>query len=412
MNLAGTAPNTLVLQVGARRGYGVPRMLEEAGVLHSLYTTMALPDGYSSAGMRLVRYLLPGRAAVFDRRVVRGLPPAKLHSKWSVEAVRIIIARLTNSNITARFATGVALNWSMSLRSIEDANVVLSVDGSGGPSLLRRLRSSGLPIAVDIAITPLALEIVNAAGLDWPHWPAPRPTEQDKRLFRRWYEEIVDLADLVLYPSAGVLEGLQSLKAFDPAKTRHVPYAIGAIEPEPPATVQGRILFAGSDVLRKGLPYLAEAARILRARGRDYVFVVAGSVPPSVRALPDVTELTFLGHLSRRRMAQEMARADLFCFPTLAEGTAAVTLEALASGLPCVVTQAAGSPVTNSVEGIVVPERDSLAIADAIDAIVGDRELRTLMSNAAFALSTTLDSSHVRERLVDVLSEISGMVPS
>jgi glycosyltransferase involved in cell wall biosynthesis len=289
---------------------------------------------------------------------------------------------------------------------------VLSIDGSGGPGLLRLLRARGLPVAVDIAITPLALEIVDSAGRDWPHWPAPRPTAEDRRLLRRWYEEIVGLADLVLYPSCGVLEGLRSLKAFDKARSRHVPYTLGAIDPAPPAPTPGRVLFAGSDVLRKGLPYLAEAAHILRARGRDHVFVVAGAVPPAVRALADVAELTFLGHLSRERMANEMARADLFCLPSLAEGTAAVTLEALASGLPCVVTREAGAPVTDGVEGIVVPRRDSAAIADAIDRIVSDRERRARMADAALTIAATLRPAQVGQRLVSVLGEIAKPVSS
>lgn len=196
--------------------------------------------------------------------------------------------------------------------------------------------------------------------------------------------------------------------AFDQTKGRHVPYAFGAIEPVPPRPVPGRILFAGSDVLRKGLPYLAEAAQILRARGYNYEFIVAGAVPDAVRTLSDVAELTFLGHLSRQRMADEMARADLFCLPSLAEGTAAVTLEALACGLPSVVTLETGSPITDGVEGIVVPERDSVAVADAINAIVGDRERRARMADAAISLSSTLGPEQVRERLVAVLGEIAS----
>lgn len=412
MNSGSTAPNVLVLQVGARRGYVVPRMLEEAGALHSLHTTMALPDNDPSSLTRLARHLLPSRAATLDRRVVRGIPKTKLHTAWSAEAIRMIVAQLNNSNVSARFATSRALSWKTRLRSTLGANVVLSVDGSGGSALLLKLKKSGLPIVVDIAITPLALEIVHAAGIDWPEWPTPRPTEKDKRLFRRWYEEIVGLADLVLYPSTCVLEGLQSLQAFDSAKSRHVPYAFGAIEPVPPRPVSGRILFAGSDVLRKGLPYFAEAFHILRARGFNYEFVVAGAVPDSIRMLPYVAGLTFLGHVSRQRMAKEMARADLFCLPSLAEGTAAVTLEALASGLPCVVTSAAGAPITDGVEGIVVPEHDSTAIANAINAIVGDRECRARMADEALFLSSTLGPAHVRERLVAVLSEIAGSTPS
>ena len=53
-----------------------------------------------------------------------------------------------------------------------------------------------------------------------------------------------------------------------------------------------------------------------------------------------------------------MAAADVFVFPSLFEGSAVVTYEALACGLPSVVTPAAGSVVRDGVEGFLVAPRD------------------------------------------------------
>ena len=50
-----------------------------------------------------------------------------------------------------------------------------------------------------------------------------------------------------------------------------------------------------------------------------------------------------------------MASADVFVFPSLFEGSAVVTYEALAAGLPSVVTPSAGSVVRDGVEGFIVP---------------------------------------------------------
>jgi glycosyltransferase involved in cell wall biosynthesis len=135
--------------------------------------------------------------------------------------------------------------------------------------------------------------------------------------------------------------------------------------------------------LRKGLPYLAEAARQLQAADAAFEIRVAGGASDAVRARPECAGLRFLGHLGPERMEEEFRAADLFCLPSLAEGMASVTIEALAHGLPCVVTRAAGSPVRHGVEGLIVPERDGAALAEALITIASNRPLRDRMSAAA-----------------------------
>ena len=54
-------------------------------------------------------------------------------------------------------------------------------------------------------------------------------------------------------------------------------------------------------------------------------------------------------------MPARMAAADVFVFPSLFEGSAVVTYEALATGLPSVVSPSAGSIVRDGIEGFVVP---------------------------------------------------------
>ena len=48
----------------------------------------------------------------------------------------------------------------------------------------------------------------------------------------------------------------------------------------------------------------------------------------------------------------------MFVLPSLAEGSAEVTYEAIAAGVPVVTTRAAGSVVRDGIEGRIVPERD------------------------------------------------------
>ena len=147
--------------------------------------------------------------------------------------------------------------------------------------------------------------------------------------------------------------------------------------PEP-----GRVLFAGTADLRKGIHYLAMAAERLRAR-RRYRFRVAGHTAPEVASQPLCSGLELLGRVPRTEVNREFAEADLLALPSIAEGSAGVIYEALGAGLPVVTTRAAGSIVRDGIEGIIVPERDPEALANAIESIVEDRPRRERMGAAA-----------------------------
>jgi len=84
--------------------------------------------------------------------------------------------------------------------------------------------------------------------------------------------------------------------------------------------------------------------------------------------------LKFLGRIPRAQIAGEFAAADLLVLPSLAEGSAETTYEALACGVPVVTTLEAGSVVRDGIDGRIVPSRDPVALADAIAEIVEDRQ--------------------------------------
>lgn len=76
-----------------------------------------------------------------------------------------------------------------------------------------------------------------------------------------------------------------------------------------------------------------------------------------------------------RRLYQ---RADIFCLPSVQEGFGIVFLEAMASALPIVATTAAAVPevVPQQQAGVLVPPRNSAALADALIALLHDEERR------------------------------------
>ena len=80
------------------------------------------------------------------------------------------------------------------------------------------------------------------------------------------------------------------------------------------------------------------------------------------------------------------AASDVFCLPsTKREGLARAIIEAMAYGVPAVVTDSGGSPelVVDGECGFVVPIKDSQALADAFEKLYRDAELRRRMGDAA-----------------------------
>lgn len=394
--------SVLVVQMGARRDYELARMLEDRGALAALHTSTAWREGESPS--RLYRALSGISDGIIKRRTVRGIPGEKIRTSNFPEPIGRLQEWLGKGK-EARFkAEDWALGLSARLRGLGGASIVLTPHGNGGAAFLRWAKGQGAKVATDIIITPRVYEILAEENRRWPGWEKTAHIERNAETYRQHMEAVVGLSDLLLSPSDTVDDGLASVNGFDPAKLVRVPYGLGSASLCPGRPVPRRVLFAGQAALRKGLPYLAEAAQILEPLGYD--IRVAGTTLPGIKERSECKALNFLGHLGPDDMAAEFYAADIFCLPSLAEGMASVTLEAFAAGLPCVVTRSAGAPVRDGINGIIVPERDGPAIAEAISSIAEDRNLRERMSEEAVHSAAAHSLDVIGDRLFYVLSEV------
>jgi len=395
--------SVLVVQIGARRGYELARMLHDRGALAALHTSTAWREG--EAPSWLYRRLSGVTDSIVKRRTVRGIPAAKVRTSFLADPVGKVVTLAGKGN-EARFrAEDWALGLSVRRAGLAGASVVLNTTGNGGAGFLRWVQRQGARIATDVVITPRVYDILAEERRRWPGWEPVQGFAVNAESYRRHIESVVAVSDLLLSPSETVDHGLATVRGFDAKKLVRVPYGLGAASLQPGTPVPRRVLFSGQAALRKGLPYLAEAARLLRPLGYD--IRVAGTTPHGIRERPECAALTFLGHLGPDDMAAEFRSADVFCLPSLAEGMARVTLEALVCGLPCVVTRAAGSPVRSGHDGLIVPERDGAAIAEAIRAIAEDRATRARMCEAALATASAHTLAVIGDRLYAVLADLA-----
>lgn len=119
------------------------------------------------------------------------------------------------------------------------------------------------------------------------------------------------------------------------------------------------------------------------------------------------SRLVFVEHTTD--IAKYYQAADLFALPTLREGLPNVLLEAMASGLPPVITRLPGVTdwiVEDGVTGLLVPPNDEAAMADALSKLLGDEDLRRSMGRAARqTVVDRFDAGETARRTLDVYLE-------
>jgi len=135
---------------------------------------------------------------------------------------------------------------------------------------------------------------------------------------------------------------------------------------------------------RKRLALLLRAADLLRRQIPELRVRVVGGGPEAGSLLRLWRELhlepvvTFVGEASRRELAREYNRADVFCLPSVQEGFGIAFLEAMAAGKPIVAARAAAVPEVVK-RGLLVEPESAEALAEAIKRLWRDPDLRTLI---------------------------------
>jgi glycosyltransferase involved in cell wall biosynthesis len=195
----------------------------------------------------------------------------------------------------------------------------------------------------------------------------------------------IELADRILVPSEHIAGEL--VRQGTPRdRVAVVPYAADTrrFRPKPGKThgANCTFLFAGGITQRKGIKYLLEAWRLVRRPGWNLQLL--GALPAETGPLEPYRDLfQWLGRVPHAMVPERMASADVFVFPSLFEGSAVVTYEALACGLPSIVTAEAGSVVRHGRDGLIVPARDVAALAAAMERLGADPPLRAACAQSA-----------------------------
>lgn len=224
----------------------------------------------------------------------------------------------------------------------------------------------------------------------------------------------------------------EHLEAIAPGCPVHVMYhglnadfarLLGDAEPvERPAHL--RIISVGRLVEKKGFDVLVDAVALLVERGLDVSLAIAGEPgdhEAAIRhhiflgALDD--RVKFLGTLSQAELFDEYRRSSVFALACRItddgdrDGIPNVLMEAMAAQLPVVSTAVSGIPelIQDGVNGLLVPQEDAEALADAIWRLAKDPALSHRLAHAG---ATTIAEHFDGERLARQMAGLfAGPLP-
>jgi len=211
-----------------------------------------------------------------------------------------------------------------------------------------------------------------------------------------------------------------------------------------PHDVNGKfkILFVGRHIERKGICYLIEAAKYLPRDKFEIRIVGVGDLTEQLKqqaALLDERQKTkderdvilsesegssqgnqpadiiFTGKLSPEDLANEYKTANVFVLPAIVdhkgdtEGLGVVLIEAMELGLPIVASNVGGIPdvVVDGKSGILVPEKDPVALAEAFKRLEADATLiQKLLAGARKRIEECFTWNGIIERQIEVYKRL------
>jgi glycosyltransferase involved in cell wall biosynthesis len=187
-----------------------------------------------------------------------------------------------------------------------------------------------------------------------------------------------------------------------------------------PKNRKPHIITIGRLVEKKGLNILVDACDILAKRGVDFHCSIIGKGELKSELLRQIKEknlqdkVELTGALPRTQSIQKFYDASIFAAPAIVaddgnrDGLPTSILESMALGVPCISTDVTGIPevLKNNETGIIVPQNNSVELANAIEKLLNDSELSILMSkNARKLIESDFDISKNSAKIREIFSK-------
>lgn len=297
------------------------------------------------------------------------------------------------------------------------------------PLLARRLK---LDILHDTTgVTPFALGAAHARKVvtlyDVIPWSFPGvSTRLDTLIYRHWLPTLLPSADAILTISKASKDEIARHLHIPPERI-HIVYSGVNKRYQPASSFDIRhmrerynlpknyILFLGSVEERKNLRRVLEAYAQLKKQGAPHQLVIAGphkwkykEIMAAVDQLQLKDTVTFTGYVQDHDLPALYTAADVFVFPSLAEGFGLPVLEAMACGAPVVTSNISSLPEAAGDAAILVDPYDSKAISTAMKIILEDENVRQDLRSKGFTRAQEFSWQSVARKTLDVYQKVSS----
>jgi len=242
-----------------------------------------------------------------------------------------------------------------------------------------------------IAYWETSRRLLDEEAQRWPEWePTLVGTRDSQTKLERKTEEL-ELADVVLCPSQFVLDSLpERARLNKPCVVAEFGSPVCAESPpkerEQDADGTLKVLFAGSLTQRKGLADLFAAMKLLN-RSDVELIVMGAPIAPIEFYFRQFKNFRYEAPRPHAEVLELMRGCDVFVLPSIVEGRALVQQEALACGLPLMVTPNDGGEdlIDEGRTGFLVPIRSPEILAEKIEWFAEHRDALPEMRFAAQA---------------------------
>ena len=171
-----------------------------------------------------------------------------------------------------------------------------------------------------------------------------------------------------------------------------------------------RLLFVGSWIDRKGIYYLAEAFGLLCRAMPEVTLSIAGCMATEAAVKNSFAQelrdrVRVIPFVKRQDMPALYAAHDVFVFPSLVEGMPLTLLEAMATGMAIVTTEAPGMAdlIEDEFNGLLAQPTDTRGLAAAIERLCRSAELRRQFGKEAQQTARRYTWAIVTQKLERVL---------
>lgn len=167
---------------------------------------------------------------------------------------------------------------------------------------------------------------------------------------------------------------------------------------------------------RKGHIQLVKMLKVLKERGvvTDIIFM-GSDYHNGIEQLKQFStemgvaeQVTFTGRVSREELSNILESSDLFVFPTAAEGLPRVVIEAMAKGLPCVISNVSGNPELVS-EDMLVDYLAVTSLADKTEMLIKSSAKYESVSKENFQKSLQYEASVLEKRRDEFYSKLKAL---